>query len=1094
MAKKMTKAERLAESVSKAVGAGQPVAVETVDFSDPNRPPTCLEIDFPILPVNRVATIEAASGAAKKPVYQLSKWWARRQSSVFRSLIISAATRAPDDRAASSKVVWDSYYANHQMNSSLSKLKLVDPFMGGGTTVFEASRLGLDVTGVDLNPVAWFIVKAAISEAEPEEVTKLLEAVEAEVRPQLMPFYACDCPRGCKGKWVELATGKTMSEDFEPLRLAPEDRHQFQYKGPELVYVFWAKHGPCQVTGCGHRTPIFSSPVVAAKTVSIRYWPYRCENPSCAQEFDIDEQEARLAPAASFVVSEKARPFTVNKASSTNQAPLLQHDINCPHCNFKQLRINLPKKPTKKKKVELSILVGPSWLTGATSPESDGAEFGGTPSDSAEATAAWNSARAAKVRLIEVRGKLLDEIIDPVTGSTLSTGRAGGTVPKRSNFSCGACGKVQDVLTSIKASGKAGPTAAYAYQGYCPTCDSNGEISNGRFFAAMDDVSRVNAATHEWHRRKENDLASFWPRSELPFGFMTHQNNGGLPNHGFTHWWKMFHPRQLLAQSLLLKAISRERSFAAWSANEVVLGAFQQFLRYCNAFSIWHRRNNQVSAFFSSANFQPKSSTLETSVFSPVGDGSWRSAINSIGQALDWKKKPWELVSRASLETINSELAERVSGKSEKVYPGDPPISSRLHCGSATKLENLDDESVDLVITDPPFGGILHYSELSDFFYVWLRLALRERYPQMFEAAYVPKSLEVVENRARNPENPAAFYQRLLTQSWAEARRVLKAGGILAFTFHHSEDEPWVQVLQSLFDAGFYLEATYPIRSDETKGAGSKPGTIGSQKVEYDIIHVCRKRRDEPKPVSWAKMRRAILREVRQLQSLLEHHQESGLPDADIQVIRRGKALEYYSRHYGQVYQSEGQPLSVKDAVLGVLQVLDEYANPVSEPPPATASPYTRQLIRMFGSASEQPRDQVQKLLRGTGISPDEFETRGWLVQRTKVYHLTPFMEIAKTWQGKHRANLVLDYDQAAVLIGSCFDGSGIKAEDTLTNPNFKAHPGLGPLLQWFASHSSDLQVRTAAGRADRLFRNWLSKNTKAEEQLLLFSDDGADD
>ncbi len=64
----------------------------------------------------------------------------------------------------------------------------------------------------------------------------------------------------------------------------------------------------------------------------------------------------------------------------------------------------------------------------------------------------------------------------------------------------------------------------------------------------------------------------------------------------------------------------------------------------------------------------------------------------------------------------------------------------------------------------------------------------------------------------------------------------------MAFTFHHSEDEPWVGVLESLFDAGFYLEATYPIRGDETKGEGAAPGTFGSQTIEYDIIHVCRKR------------------------------------------------------------------------------------------------------------------------------------------------------------------------------------------------------------------------------------------------------------
>jgi hypothetical protein len=412
-----------------------------------------------------------------------------------------------------------------------------------------------------------------------------------------------------------------------------------------------------------------------------------------------------------------------------------------------------------------------------------------------------------------------------------------------------------------------------------------------------------------------------------------------------------------------------------------------------------------------------------------------------------------------------------------------------VECGTATGIESIAANSVDLAVTDPPFGGLLHYSELSDFFYVWLRLSLKERYPDWFTAEYVPKSLEIVENKARNPDDPGGFYQRLLTAAWSESHRILKPGGVLAFTFHHSEDEPWVQVLESLFDAGFYLEATYPIRSDETKGGGE----FGSRKVEYDIIHVCRKRRSEPQAVSWAKMRREILKEVRRLQSLLEHHQRAGLPEADIQVIKRGKALEYYSRHYGKVYEAEGQPLSVKDAVLGVLQVLDEDASPGVEPPPVTASPYTRQLLRMFQANGEQPRDQVQKFLRGTGIAPSEFEERGWVFQDKKVYYLTPFIDIAKNWHKKHRVGMVHDFDQAAFLVGACLEGSGIKAEDTLSNANFKPHPALGALLEWFATRSTDAPTRLAAGRAQRLYASWQSRNRQQVQQLSLFADAGAD-
>ena len=78
--KQKSKKEKLAEQIAAAVGAGREVAVETVDFSDPNRPKTCLEVDFPILPINQIAAIE---GNAGKPIYQMSKWWARRRSSVF---------------------------------------------------------------------------------------------------------------------------------------------------------------------------------------------------------------------------------------------------------------------------------------------------------------------------------------------------------------------------------------------------------------------------------------------------------------------------------------------------------------------------------------------------------------------------------------------------------------------------------------------------------------------------------------------------------------------------------------------------------------------------------------------------------------------------------------------------------------------------------------------------------------------------------------------------------------------------------------------------------------------------------------------------
>lgn len=1072
-----TKAERVAEAVARAVNAGGVAGLDIVDFADPNRPKTCLEVDFPILPVNQIASIE---GNAGKPIYQMSKWWARRRSSVFRSLLIAAATRAPADSAAAAKTVWDAYYANHQKRGTFSGLKVADIFMGGGTTIVEGCRLGMQMYGADLNPVAWFIVRNALSDVTRSEVEALLADVEAEVRPQIMPFYACDCPRGHRGVWTRRSTGEEMDEDFDPLALAPEQRADYDYRGPETIYVFWAKHGPCQVTGCGHRTPLMSSPVIAVKTLTVRAWSHRCV--ACGENFDIEERDARMAPGVAQIVADSEAPYAVLAPDAS---------VRCPHCDRHESMPSPQNEGTRRKRVTLSLLVSPQWLSGASNEAEDGSVLGGSATDSADATAHWNRLRATTNALFEVRGTLPDEVTCPYTGVRIRTDRGGGTVPKKSAFACGACGTIQDVLTTIKTTEKTGPVAAYAIQGYCPDCDAENQPYGGRFFVPVTDTSRFDAAAAEWEERRNGDLSAWWPRSALPYGFMTHKLNGGIPNHGFTHWSTMFNARQLLGHSQLLRAIvTTERSAAThrWESREYVLGALQQYLRNESMFSFWHIKADKLAPALSNSNFHPKSTVVEVGVFPPMGYGPWSSTTKPLLSSADWKTHPWELAHAARLVQAVPALLGEIKGQSEKVSPADPVQGSTatLECVSATDLSSIESESCDLIVTDPPFGGLLHYSELADFFYVWLRLALRDRYPNQFSSEYTPKTLEAVSNRARHPDDPDAFYQRLLTACWREGYRVLKPGGTMAFTFHHSQDAPWVSVLESLFEAGFYLEATYPIRSDETKGQGE----FGSRQIEYDIIHVCRKRREGPEPVSWARMRRQVLADVRRLETLLAHHEREGLSQADLQVIRRGKALEYFSRHYGQVYVDEGRPMSVEAALLGINQLLDEDLGVVPDPPPTNAEPFTRQFLRVFDGRTTMPRDQVQKHLRGTGIAPQDFESHGWCRVEKKTYHLTSLLEIARTWTSGRLPGRPGDYDQAALLVGACFDHSGINAIDTLNSGLFSPHPALNGLLDWLSRRGGTGEIKRAAARARRILHDWQTRHPRrVQRQMELFLD-----
>jgi adenine-specific DNA methylase len=1063
-----TKKEIIAQEVARAVGAGKAVALETVDFNDPNRPKTCLEVDFPILPVNQVAVIE---GNAGKPIYQMSKWWARRRSSVFRSMLIAAATKAPEDPSHAAKLVWDNYYANHQKKGAFKNLKVADIFMGGGTTLVEGSRLGMQMVGNDLNPVAWFVVKQELADVDLDEVKKLLADIEAEVKPQIMPYYYCDGPEGEKGTWTHLPTKKAMPADFDPLSIPRDQRKDYKYEGPEAIYTFWAKHGPCQVTGCGHRTPIMTSPVMAVKALTVKHWEHSCRE--CGADFHVEEDAARMAPDAPLYVAPGETPFSVLDPKKR---------VVCPHCGYAEM-VKLGKG--KNKKVELSLLVHPQWLAGEAKQDASGQSYGGSAQDDVAATTRWDAVRASKIRFLEVRGTLPDEVTDPETGVTFAPQK--GTVPKKSHYACSACGTVQDVLTTIKATGKTGPMAAYAVQGYAPRRNAAGKPYSGRFFAAYSaaHARQYDTAFGEWEARKDADLKDYWPRSELAYGFMTHHLQGGVPNHGFTHWWTMFNPRQLLVHSLLLKSIVELGEYE-WKTREYVLGAFQQYLRNQCSFSFWNPQRDTPEPMFSNNNFHPKSTVIENCVFPDLGRGNWVSSVEGIIQGREWSAEPWEAVSLETLKRRDAALAESISGKSEKVYPGDSVGEVGVFQGSSTDLTHIPTASLDLVITDPPFGGLLHYSELSDFFYVWLRLVLKDKYPDYFRAEYTPKSLEAVANKAREPEDPDGFYQRLLTQCWREAHRALKPSGILAFTFHHSEDEPWVAVLESLFDAGYYLEATYPIRSDETKGDGE----FGSKTIEYDIIHVCRKRTEEPKPVSWGRMRREVMGDVRQLQAMLENHAKEGLPAADLQVIRRGKALEYFSRHYGKVYVDEGRAISVKDALVGINQLIDEDADKGKEPPPVNAEPITRQFLRTFGSAIDLQRDQLQKFLKGSITTPDEFVQRGWCAEKNKVFTRADPLEFAREWSGKHRRRLTSDLDQALVLIGACSDNSGINASDTLKNENFKPHVALRPLLEWLHRNGPDQITRNAASRAVSIYKTWQSSQAPRPVQASLFGDD----
>jgi hypothetical protein len=370
-----------------------------------------------------------------------------------------------------------------------------------------------------------------------------------------------------------------------------------------------------------------------------------------------------------------------------------------------------------------------------------------------------------------------------------------------------------------------------------------------------------------------------------------------------------------------------------------------------------------------------------------------------------------------------------------------------------------------------------------------------------FHAPFTPKSVEVIENEAEHPDDrndeqkkerldgapnpkylppPAEdFYEKGLTLCWAEAFRVLKPGGLLAFTFHHDEDRAWANVLRSLFEAGFLLVATYPVIADETKGDNAQ---FGSQKIAYDVIHVCRKRLEKPKPVSWAKMRRWVRDEAARLKTLLEHSHGKSLSDADLRVILRGKALEFYSRHYGQVWIGQ-DILGVKEALLGINQLLDDLLAEgvaAAQRPPEAADPVTRLFLRLFARRASMPRDELHKSLKGTTVDTALLADRGWVRVVGTTVHAVPVAERFQffTAPGRNRKIIRTDLDQAQFLAGAALPRSGINIEAELDRETFNVKPSVDLLLDWIALTDASPDVKQAATLAKNIVANWRAKQT----------------
>lgn len=136
--------------------------------------------------------------------------------------------------------------------------------------------------------------------------------------------------------------------------------------------------------------------------------------------------------------------------------------------------------------------------------------------------------------------------------------------------------------------------------------------------------------------------------------------------------------------------------------------------------------------------------------------------------------------------------------------------------GAATSLD-YPDASFDAVITDPPYYDNVSYSNLSDFFYVWLRRTIGHLYPEHFASAATPKKNEIIAAFYRHAGDKAksqAFYETMMARALVEAHRVLKHGGQVVIVYAHKTTLGWSTLVDALRQAGFTVAEAWPLNTE----------------------------------------------------------------------------------------------------------------------------------------------------------------------------------------------------------------------------------------------------------------------------------------
>ncbi len=285
----------------------------------------------------------------------------------------------------------------------------------------------------------------------------------------------------------------------------------------------------------------------------------------------------------------------------------------------------------------------------------------------------------------------------------------------------------------------------------------------------------------------------------------------------------------------------------------------------------------------------------------------------------------WDFIESNPFSNSSGNFTGQVGYLSKVVFssPSYASVATASQKDAATQSISV----AKIISTDPPYYDNIGYADLSDFFYVWLRRAVRSMFPDLFATLAVPKAEELVAtpHRHGNKEKAESFFLTGMTEAM---RRLAKQSQpvypvTIYYAFKQSETKGdtgtastgWETFLAAVIKSGFAVTGTWPMRTELTGNLKRNVAALASS-----IVLVCRQR---PANAPMATRREFVAALRAELPTALAHLQSGNIAPVDLAQAAIGPGMAVFTR-YARVLDAEGKPVSVREALALINQMLDE--------------------------------------------------------------------------------------------------------------------------------------------------------------------------